>query len=349
MNTDELIRAALRRQAERAPDAAPVLAALRRAQAPRSSRGTLIAAGAALVAAFAIALSFSVQDPGPAAPAAAPTLPPSSPELTQARTPPVLFHYQPGWLPDGFVETERAFTMLMPAPPPTQRTWSLPGTSATLTLAVDHHAVDVVPAVEASLAQTTSDQVDVNGRTGYVTGDGPDSASVVWLTSGGDEITVSVEYQQARTVALRAARSVTDTGTGTLTPQLRFGWLPETTTRVRTSVTGTSPGEARCTIVAQHKIDGQEVGTVDASVARRPLTPGPNAHPVAVGDRQAVYESQDARTATLTVDQGNGQWLVVRETVAVPGQHRLSEPELIELAASISIDNAADVSWLGQR
>ncbi|MEO6089822.1 MAG: hypothetical protein ABIQ18_42610, partial [Umezawaea sp.] len=93
MNTDDLIREALFKQADRAPAPGPTLAALRRPQ--RRRRAPLfiaVAVTAAVLAAIALTVTRPVVETAP--PATSTTAPaPSAPSL-DAR-----LRYRPDWLP----------------------------------------------------------------------------------------------------------------------------------------------------------------------------------------------------------------------------------------------------------
>ncbi|MCS7481626.1 hypothetical protein [Umezawaea endophytica] len=93
MNTEDLVRESLRRQADRAPAPGPVLAALHR---PRRGRTLAMAVaavvGVLVVAAGVVALRQNLADPPPPA------------------APPLPVGYSPGWLPDGFAEQGRTYS-----------------------------------------------------------------------------------------------------------------------------------------------------------------------------------------------------------------------------------------------
>jgi hypothetical protein len=94
MNTDDLIREALGRQADRAPAPGAVLAALRRpARRGRPLALAVVAVvGVLVLAAGVVALRQNLAEP----------LPPAAPSLQ--------VEYSPTWLPDGFAEQGRSYS-----------------------------------------------------------------------------------------------------------------------------------------------------------------------------------------------------------------------------------------------
>src|SRR5689334_19840758 len=105
MSTEDMIKEAFQRQAERAPDHMRVLTRVMATPARRRSRAvlyTLIGARVAVAVAVPILLVRAPVSPPADSPPTGPTTPPPS-----APVPGEVMSFQPGYLPDGLVESER--------------------------------------------------------------------------------------------------------------------------------------------------------------------------------------------------------------------------------------------------
>ncbi|WNV90538.1 hypothetical protein [Umezawaea sp. Da 62-37] len=220
MNTEDLIRDSLMRQADLAPPPGPTLAALRK---PRRRRMPLLIAvavtAAALVAVAVVVDIRSVRSADPAttgAPSkrttgtpATPVKPSVLPDRNQmAVDVPVL--YEPQWLPDGFVEQEREF----PLGHSLKRTWRNPADpTGIVMLLVDPEGKNSLFSVQH---ENSPDRVDLGAN-----GDGAfgpaslDEAGMSWYSAdGGSLLMVTVEAMPGmKEVARRIAESTTSGGT----------------------------------------------------------------------------------------------------------------------------------------
>ncbi|WP_433265158.1 hypothetical protein ACQPZF_37130 [Actinosynnema sp. CS-041913] len=173
MNTEDLIRDALRRQADLAPPPGPVLAALHR---PRRKPLFLVVATAVTAAVVAIAATAL---PRPSADVSVGRVDRITPPGANARTW-VGLEYQPTWLPDGFTERWRSYIGGS-----WTRNWQRGSDgAASLRFSVTKSDLD---ALDASTTRTT-----VNGAPGYYSHNGlhwqvkPDRMLSVWLGDGAD-------------------------------------------------------------------------------------------------------------------------------------------------------------------
>lgn len=223
-DTENLIRAALARQAERAPHPGPILHALEK---PRRRRPWLLAIVGALVVAAAVAIPVAVSGNDPQPPAVIPPLPSDA----------IPMRYKPTYLPDGMTEGRRI-------------------SDNDGNLQTRHWGDGKVGAV--SLANATGDQlgmfagckdgvvVNVNGRPGRLSQSPGGFWEVSWMAT--QDTCVQVTGGNEAT-ALRVARSVQPDGEAVMRPLLRFGWLPPELTRQTFIVAREANGKVTAAVI----------------------------------------------------------------------------------------------------
>jgi hypothetical protein len=190
--TEELIRAALRRQAERTPPAGPVLAALNR---PRRSRRPLLLVLAAGTAAAVIAVVTTTIDrpvaETPPATSVAPT-------LDESGVPVVTLEYSPTWVPEGYGEETREFTDRG-----VQRSW-IRGDPKQVNPSFFFYVEDAATGAGSVGRAADGDRVVISGAPGAFSGD-----DLVWQVSPTRVLRLSPRYMpDARATVQRIAESV---------------------------------------------------------------------------------------------------------------------------------------------
>jgi hypothetical protein len=271
--TETLMRDALQRQADRAPDGWTVLEALETRPAPSRSRRTVLVGVTAAVAAALAVTAVLVVGPG------------GSSDQTQAATP--VHHsglaFQPHWLPSGMVEKARQSQSNE-----TARLWT---TKAGVVVeggqdwqSASQEAIRVSTKSGAAMPTGNRHIVDINGHPGQVTTVSMVEYAVTWeaepgmiLTVYGNHIGVGgpefgwkhdpVEQPvfsaaQSKTVldnVVRVARSVRpDDHTARLDPQITFGHLPQGWSPAGTGVSGDNPGSSDTQLQARVTTGGYD-------------------------------------------------------------------------------------------
>src|SRR4051812_4889949 len=228
---EEEIRAAMAKQADRAPHPGPVIHALQQRTRRRRRLWPLVVAviGTAAVAA-AIAVPLALRGDNTTAP-----LGPQGPFVME---------YTVGNLPGGYVEGSRSadVTGLHQS-----RIWADSRASAMILFSVDHRGSDHFDDSVANLAKD-GQPVDVNGVTGYLTSDTrskPGEEAVLGIAWQPDPDTVlsvtMVRVSGQRDTIRDVARSVRRDGHATLTEVAAFGQLPRGFQYVEAVINGGSP------------------------------------------------------------------------------------------------------------
>jgi len=377
--TEDLLRQALRRQAERAVDPDRVRAALPARAARRTRRrygslaGGLVAAAA--LTAFAVPV-LSLDDAGPGGGAgrgtdglAAPGSPSvSAPAAAPARDMPdaVAMRYKPTWLPAGLRERARQLAV-GPGNPydGPVRIWKRAGAPAGFDTGgsrLEFAAIGLKDGKDQFGDEGTP--VDINGRPGRLAGaDSSDGKAYVhWLIEPQTVVFIhNVGLALTTDDLLRIARSV-QPDPATVAMPLRFGWLPD----------GMAP------FSAQFAGDSATAWQLEVSALRPP-----DANPVPPSDK-ASKEGMDsgerwvyARLGRGTDAPDGGESIVVGGRPArlvwrpigngVPGEHTyvvvplgsrltltvfaivpdLSRADLERIAGGIEVGAVPDLSWLG--
>ncbi|TDP93790.1 hypothetical protein [Labedaea rhizosphaerae] len=336
-DTEELIVTAMHLQADRRPDGAAVREALARAGSRRHGPRTIgMALAAAAVVAIAITVPFVLRHARSTTPAAAS---PNQPVLWQRA-----MAYEPGWLPADVVEAERsaqATAVLRQWSMPVGSQW--PGPTVTITV----QQTDEPP-------RRTDDTtvVDVNGKPAYV--DSTDTppghrTDVTWRPEPHLQVRITVDGgQDHRAIALHVARALRTDGTKPFRAVVDPGWCPYANLGAITrgpSVGGHAPeGMASCTTREQ-----EPLAEVDIFVDHEPeLTSG--AAVTARGNQGRYAKSADGARQTLSVPLGDGRYLsVVASGGNHPGVRPLTRDEVIKIADTAVVHDAAYVNWIGTR
>ncbi|AXB46387.1 hypothetical protein [Amycolatopsis albispora] len=326
--TEELIRDALAKQADRAPHGDPIRYALA-AERPSSRRGLVVGVVAALVVTLAL-VATSLLAPSTTAPVAG---------FAQRELAGLPMRYDAGWLPDGYAETSRtsSYGHLQ------TRTW----TSGPATISLMVQVGGRNPVWTGDLADAPpADRVSVHGSPGaFERTDDPDRVLLSWLPK--PDVRLGLLFTAvpgARSFAQRVAESVHESE-DVLTPQFDLGLAPE---RVEVTVGGSSPATATTT-VSDSGIGGNWK-ELDAVIAPAPSDlPGGYEVPVR-GLRGTFVPFQPETGAALSVPLGDGRWLVLRTPPAQYGvQGPAWESALVEVAEKIVLNSAVDFSWVGAR
>ncbi|MBN6035770.1 hypothetical protein [Amycolatopsis sp. 195334CR] len=328
--TEELIKAALTKQAERAPHPGPVLHAL--AGERRSSRKSLVVG---LVAALVAVLALG----------ATALMAPSQPE-----PPPVGFAerelaglpmgYDLGWLPDGYVETDRSTSFNQVA----TRTWTS-GESTISLMVQSRRAPGLRPVwVDDILNAPPDRRTTVRGQPGMFEQTGEDNREMLsWLPNPDYRVSVMLyAVPEPQGLAQRLADSA-EASADVLTPEFQVGLPPE---RVEISVRGSAPSTATTTVS-----DFGYAGNWREFDATITDAPAPGGYEVMVrGVRGTFVPFQPKTGAALSVPVGEARWLVFRTPAAEYGvQGPGWESALVPIAEQVVLNSKVDLSWVGTR
>ena len=325
-DTEELIVAALRAQAENRPDGTAVRAALRRTGGQRRGRRLVVIVAAVTAIAITVPLVLrGAQSPPPATATSRPQPPPPPNQPAFWRQ---AMAYEPGWLPDGIVERSR-----MGAAKGVMRRWDVPP-------GADWPGPDVMLEFYpmAFTHSDDDDRIDVHGVPAFVTSrnsmtDG--ETTVEWQLEPGLYLHVTVHGGlQHRDFAIRIANSVHKGGPGQLRPLVDFDWCPYDKVGLLTD--GSDPshvgGSFRCTGT------GQRPGETNVTINPQPDNQ-------LVGGTKVIVRGREGRyfpaRQSIQVELDNGSYLVVRS--------HLSKAELIKITDTLVIHDAAYVNWVGTR
>ncbi len=309
MNTEDLIREALQRQADRAPAPGRVLASLHRP--PRRRRALVLVAaavvGVLIVAGGAFALRQNLAEPPPPA------------------APPFPVGYAPGWLPDGYSEQARNYH----PDGSVSRTWM----GEPLTPELDPSAW-AGPWVAMTYWRYRDDLVPddvVGGLTGELSvNEENGSTAFTWLPDPAGRAAVSVIVDRMpddQAVLEQVVRSVrADPVTSPVPLLVGSGWH---------AVLGT-PDDWRVEVS-----DGQWEGLsfTAALGSQRPFLKG---EPTVVRGMRAVVGGYG-----VAVQLAPDRWFSVRPNSDRSGA--IPADRLIAIANSARIDLYPDMSWLGRR
>jgi hypothetical protein len=369
-STEDLLRQAMQRQAERAPDPDRVRAALPQRAARRTRRrygsvaGGLVAAAA--LTAFAVpVLAF---DDAPTGGGAGPGAPASPSASADAGVPPapaaVDLRYRPTWLPAGLTERSRT----VPIGPGNGydgpvRIWKRANAAAGFDMGGSRLEFGVVAARNGTDPfDDGGEVVDVNGRQGRLSGTvaGDGKSSVHWLIDPQTVIFIhNVEAGVSDTDLLKIARSV-QADTGQVPVPMRFGWLPTGMAPLTAQISGNSAARWQLEISAHGKQAAAPVNGVDKKMtsADRGLyaklgatTDAPEGgESITVGGRPAriivrpIEQPMPTRMehAWVVVELASGLKLTV--FTVIPD---VSREDLLAAAAAVQVGAVPDLGWLG--
>jgi hypothetical protein len=359
---ENLVRAAQERQAEQAVHPDRIRAALpaRAARLARRRRYTALGAGAAAVAtAAALAIPVLALRGGTGG-SAAPPANTGAPAVTVTLTT-VALRYRPTWLPTGVAERIRIapleaatgepfagpIRMWTPQPVGTDGRWGGTG----LGLHVRHaQGADDPQANDGKL-------VDINGKPGYYHGTpGDEKAYLEWRADSDTVVSVD-QLRLGLTEAdlVRVARSVRP-DPGQQRAPLALGWLPDGMNLSSIEVSGDSPAAWLATLSAEdrhltkdlssHKESKEGPRAITVSVSPTTTAP-PGGEELVVGGHPArlVSRSDIPNMWYLVVNLGPGRLLTV--VASWPVARPLTRDDLIRVAEQTTVDDQADVSWIG--
>jgi hypothetical protein len=345
--TEELVRAALNRQATRAPHPAAVRTALH-AGRPARTRTPLVLAAAALAVLAAVGVPLGLHlTARPAAPPAAPTPAPVS--TTAAPPPGTSMRYAPSFLPPGVVEEMRAAA----SDGTVSRTWQAPGSPAG----------GPVPSVRLLVTGPTGAYADVvqqiaqvphrtvHGVTAgvFADDDAEQRSRLVWLPEPGTVINLTVTgMPNSMDLVQRIADSISPDSAHTVATPLLVAplpGLPDTSLTVH----GDSPRTWVADWNAQNNADtSKNPGAITVSygpgVAAPPTSGG---SPVRVDGQPGEYfpvpaGHQEVPGTAMVAVKLNGYWLEVSSLQ--PGQSAL-----LRAAGAVRVHAVPTPSWLGTR
>ncbi|MGC7093411.1 hypothetical protein ACPZ19_01980 [Amycolatopsis lurida] len=330
--TEELIKAALTKQAERSPHPGPVLHAL--AGQRRSSRKSLVVG---LVAALVAVLALG----------ATALLAPSQPEpppvgFAERELAGVPMRYDLGWVPDGYVETERTYSSGYVQ----IRTWTSGESMISLFVQTPRPVEPKQMWTDDILNAPAADKVTVHGRPGaFEQTNDPARVTLDWLPKPDVRLgLLFTSVPDPRAIALRVAESATESA-DVLTPQFELG-LPSD--RVHVTVEGSAPSTA-VTTVSDFGYAGNW-RELDATIAPAPADLSGGYEVMVRGVRGTFVPFQPETGAALSVPIGEARWLVLRTPAAKYGvQGPGWESALVPIAEQVVLNSKVDFSWVGTR
>jgi hypothetical protein len=308
--TEELIKAAMAKQAERAPHPGPIINALQQPhRRPRRVWPLVIA----LLGTAAVAAAIAI-------PALRTTtaLEPAKPPKLQ-----IPIAYTIGAVPEGFYEFKRTSDLNTTSQ---TRVWKASRSDGMLSLTVVHRGGDDYWFELLTKLPFLGTPVVVNGVSGYSIGDGgkPDGiAQVAWQPDPNTyiEVTMSKVPGQNETVQT-VAQSVRPDGKSTVCAVASFGQLPPAYKYVTVVVAGTSPTDAS--------------GWIEAT--------GPDQKPYITAGVHVDKGARYGPGSPLVRPVPGGRVLVVADQSETPVT---SHEELTEIANAVTVEPNPDFSWVG--
>lgn len=323
-HTETLIKATLQRQADRAVDPSVLFAGLETARSPRRT-GRLLVGAAAVVVLVLVAGIFLVKRDQSTPVATTPPPAPAKPTYWQPG-----MTYEPAWLPDGVVEKSRSSGVNWVA-----RSWEppYPQHGPIVGLSVS----DYVPPIDTKHSRAISVN-DVPGQ--IVSRNGV--TDVFWQPKPRIWVLVTVtELGEPRLddIAVHVAKAVRSGGTKQLRPLLEFGWCPYHD--VMTDTGGNDPAHAG----GIFKCERHQKPSADVTITVNPSPAFTTGDKVTVRGRQGWYSEKWGVSAPM----GDGRYLLVAGRTSDPKEKPWSKADLIRVADTLVIHDAAYVDWIGTR
>jgi hypothetical protein len=309
-DTEELIKAALAKGADRAPHPGQIINALNTPR--RRGRPALLAIVGAVVVIAAITIPIAFRTPAVNTPA------PPATQYTPAPAPrTILMKYKPTYIPAGFVERSRdadidggeqirnwmnsndwAFHLMVYTPrSPRWPEMILPG-------------------------RTPAEIGGLPGLPGWIDGSGK-LAEVWWQPDKETVIKVQVYGPpDAREQAKAIAPSVVPDGVAFIRPPMSFGTLPDKLNRVAVEVYGSSPATGQTWLRAS--INGSNTRYIRARVAPKGTA--------RLNGWNVVVPTPDGREIELVYNSGS----------------TLTEAHALAIAQAIKVEAEPDFSWVGR-
>jgi hypothetical protein len=363
---EDLIRDAQRGMAERAihPDRVRAALPARAARVARRRRyGALggVATAAAVVLAVAVpAIALRGGSPVVAMPPAAPS------SASAGRLPaiePVPLVYRPTWLPAGLTERIRRAPLGSAASEEyagPARLWTAQSVGTDGDGGANGLQLHVRGALNAEDPPANDGvPVDVGGQPGFYHPSPHDQKSYLeWRIDAGtvamlDEHRLSL----SRDDMLRVARSVRP-DPGTLRVPLHIGWLPSGMTPRYAELSGDSPAAYYCMVSAEESLPAGPTGATgkegkqgprQLSVAIAPTTTAPEGGEALTVDGYParLVARTEFRQLFLVVDLGTRGLLTV--VANWPDPRPLTRDDLVRIAENVTVEDSADVAWIGTR
>lgn len=368
MITDEMIRAAMHRVADTAPDGARVRAALaHRSRRYRQRRALLLAGGAtAAVAAVAGPVALVVRRRPVRIEAGLPNLAdPAAPPEPAGGNSFVPLRWRPTWLPEGYVEVSRTVTASDPAGGLQVRSWWRVGSGSGPAGGEDYLHLHAGP-TDWFGDQSWRRPATVNGAPGGLAHEPGQVSQVVWQPTPGEMLAVGVTASglDAIEVAERIAGSVVADGLSGCELPLVAGWLPDGVAGDHVVTVDTDElGDLRVQLRVQPPDRGMSL--VDAVMGTSVHRPG-GWEPVTVRDLPGVGRvapDPDDRVPAAGAEvpiAGPSGWVHVEladarqlflslELSGLADPPELALADVVRVAESLHIGPDPDTSWLGHR
>ena len=360
MVTEEMIRAALERVAERAPDGVAVRAALAGRARLLHQRRTLVLAGGAAAATVATGVPAAAlwlrRNGSPVAPSG-PAQPPNR------RFP---LRWRPTWLPNGLVELHRS-TKFDDEVTEWVRGWG--------PRPADDASQSGLPAVALRMTRESAlpeigRPVSINGTPGRLHNDpGAPECGVLWLAAPGQLLTASITKmsptKDPEESSLRIARSVVADPAAVCEVWVAFGWLPAgygDAARSFSLGASVKPGQpvtptARIERLFLHPT--AESGAVGSLTIGEDRPRPQGAQDVTVRGRPGwmVWNEHDESVVYVPLEDGRPLVMTVKATRIGEPRNRTLPPrgrswtreELLRVVDEVRLGPIPDLSWFGRR
>jgi hypothetical protein len=311
-DTEELIKAALAKGADRAPHPGQIINALAKPRRRRRSVLIAVIGAAVVVAAATVPIAFRQS---------AEPVPPAPPATTQLTPPPaavaIPMKYTVADIPPDFVEVIRNADFDGGRQ---SRGWST-AKDWTINLAVH------TPRSPgwSSVTRKGAEQILVGGAPGWVTGPPTGFVDVVFMPDQDTAIVVQASGgPDIRERAIKAANSVRPDGVTVVGSELSFGTLPTRLSRVALSTRGSSPATGEAWIVALAADADPTLLAVEARIVPKNTT--------RLNGWNVVVPTRDGREIELKYG----------------GSSQLTEQQAREVAEGMTVGAKPDLSWLGK-
>jgi hypothetical protein len=321
-NTEELIKAALAKQVQRAPHSGPILNALSQPRR-RGTRPALVAIiGACVIAgAVVVPLSFRSDQSAPPPPATQAPSPTSSSAVKPVGIP---MKFRPADIPDGFVQLIRGSYL-----DGTYQRWGWHKADSLITMHVTTRGNDQFASCATYLNanQPGVQKITVNGASGSLRLGSDSEATVRWCRDNDTVLTLTVyKTPNPAELAQKVAASVRPDGSSTVTPTLAFGQLPAAITHTEVTLGGDSVAAVAADVTAAGNNNNP---AISARVVRKGGT---------------LTQEHDG-VVVVTVPLPDGRQV----EVSSQGNTVLSRKQLTEIANGIKVEPNPDFSWVGTR
>jgi hypothetical protein len=260
----------------------------------------------------------------------------------------IRLRYRPTWLPDGFVEFERATTVEAgPGELRQRRTWYPEGTSPAVPADTPRIVLELAPPLAQWQIAAWRTPVRVNGARGGL-GTSDSVPVLLWEAGDGLNLGLSVSgFSDNRGMALAIARSVVPDNLSTVEVSLSFGWRPEIPYSVVEYETG--PGGSSLAVVAAYPaMVADQSAYLRITLDRQETDTIYETEPVTLrGARGRWYRNTTGVIVWLTLP--DGRLLQARALRAVHPDLYLTDDDVLRAIEELQIGPRPANHWISTR